>query len=92
MTFTAHLSEPSLAEDAVHAEGLVGDLRPLEPLPLEVAVEVLGTAELLERVPAEVLLHLLNFPQCRGRIVICMLFDFGASHVHGLHIKLVIYV
>ena len=55
---TTHLSESALAEDAVHAEGLVGDLRPLQPLPLEVPVEVLGLAELLERVPAEVLLHL----------------------------------
>ena len=67
MRFTVtHLSEASLAEDAVHAECLVGDLRPLEPLPLEVAVEVLGTAELLERVPAEVLLHLVSkvWPNC----------------------------
>ena len=71
-SFLAHLSEAALAEDAVHAEGLVGDLGALEPLPLEVAVEVLGTAELLERLPAQVLLHLFMmqvWPNCHLQVV-----------------------
>ena len=56
--FISHLAKAALAQHAVHAERLVGDLRPLQPLPLQVPVEVLGLGELLERVAAEVLLHL----------------------------------
>ena len=54
----AHLAEAALAQHAVHPERLVGDRRPLQPLPLQIAVEVLRLAELLERLPTEVLLHL----------------------------------
>lgn len=54
---SADFAEPSLAQDPVHPEGVLGHRLRFQPLPLQVAVEVHRPFELAEGRSSEEALH-----------------------------------